>query len=409
MTGALGYGIDLECPVLAEDVTVFGFKKSGWWFHRANNGDGPYGSLLVNCRAYTNGQHGMLIGNLGNTLTFVHPICFWNGAPSYGVAPSVAGSYDGFRVARTQDGGTYGPDIPPEAVTVIGGDCSYNSGYGWNFLNMESSVMQPGYAELNLHGGGYEAHVGTIYGSTVNFGKLLNGPVALHYEQTYGPYNTTNNIVAVGRHYGGGTDAGFTTVYDYKNSTEVGQALYKKRWNYLGYAANGVDLTIVESDTDGDANYISAGAATHKFISGLEVGNQNIADANRLDWYKEGFFVPVISGTTAAGAGTYTVQTGHYTRIGNRVFFSLALTWTAHTGTGNMQIDGLPFAAAAILVQPVSAYWDSLTFTGVVPNAAIPSGQTFVRLYNAPATTAGVSLLALDTAATICINGSYEV
>jgi hypothetical protein len=53
-------------------------------------------------------------------------------------------------------------------------------------------------------------------------------------------------------------------------------------------------------------------------------------------------FTPTIVGATAAGVGTYSVQAGTYTRIGNKVFFEGRLTWSAHTGTGNMQLGGLP-------------------------------------------------------------------
>lgn len=54
-------------------------------------------------------------------------------------------------------------------------------------------------------------------------------------------------------------------------------------------------------------------------------------------------FTPTIVGSTVAGAGTYTLQSGYYTRIGNMIFAQLTITWTAHTGTGNLLIGGFPF------------------------------------------------------------------
>lgn len=59
----------------------------------------------------------------------------------------------------------------------------------------------------------------------------------------------------------------------------------------------------------------------------------------------QGSWTPVITGSTVAGVGTYTTQTGFYTRIGNLVFLSGTVTWTAHTGTGNMTLTGLPFTS----------------------------------------------------------------
>jgi hypothetical protein len=58
--------------------------------------------------------------------------------------------------------------------------------------------------------------------------------------------------------------------------------------------------------------------------------------------YEEGAWTPVLIGLVTAGAGTYTSQDGKYTKVGNLVTFQMTLTWSAHTGTGTMQIQGLP-------------------------------------------------------------------
>lgn len=49
-----------------------------------------------------------------------------------------------------------------------------------------------------------------------------------------------------------------------------------------------------------------------------------------------------IAGASTVGSATYTNSTLSYNRIGNRIFFSGRLTWTAATGTGQMQITGFP-------------------------------------------------------------------
>jgi hypothetical protein len=59
--------------------------------------------------------------------------------------------------------------------------------------------------------------------------------------------------------------------------------------------------------------------------------------------YEEGTFTPVISGDSGAGTGTYTSQTGYYTKIGRQVTVEIVLSWTAHTGVGNILVAGLPF------------------------------------------------------------------
>lgn len=62
--------------------------------------------------------------------------------------------------------------------------------------------------------------------------------------------------------------------------------------------------------------------------------------------YEQGVFTPALAGTGTAGTGTYTLQLGVYTKIGNAVNFKIALTWSAHTGTGDMKIIGLPYTTA---------------------------------------------------------------
>jgi hypothetical protein len=68
------------------------------------------------------------------------------------------------------------------------------------------------------------------------------------------------------------------------------------------------------------------------------------ANANCLDDYEEGTWTPVIIGVTTAGTGTYTTQQGIYTKVGNLVTVAGYLAWSAHTGTGETRISGLPFA-----------------------------------------------------------------
>lgn len=124
-------------------------------------------------------------------------------------------------------------------------------------------------------------------------------------------------------------------------------------------------------------------------------------DANTLDDYEEGTFTPTIFGTTAAGVGTYAAQTGNYTKIGNRVFIDIYLSWTAHTGTGDMEIRGLPFTAAANSGAALS-YWD-LTFTGVV-RGHFGNGTTSIVLLHATTFTP----LPIDAVGSIIAGGAYK-
>jgi len=78
-------------------------------------------------------------------------------------------------------------------------------------------------------------------------------------------------------------------------------------------------------------------------------GTQNSSsDPNTLDDYEEGTFTPVFAGSSSNPSVTYSAQDGRYTKIGNRVYFSILIiiTGVSSQGTGNILIDGLPFSAA---------------------------------------------------------------
>lgn len=143
--------------------------------------------------------------------------------------------------------------------------------------------------------------------------------------------------------------------------------------------------------------------------SGITVGNTSKIGATTLDWYEEGTFTPTVAGITTSGSGTYTVRVGKYTRIGNTVHIKIKLVWTAHTGTGEFRMTGLPFIASNDgMPAPVSWLSNSYTNTGgtiqcyIVPNTANVEALTFVSNATSP-------LLPLDTAAEVYICGTYQV
>ena len=67
------------------------------------------------------------------------------------------------------------------------------------------------------------------------------------------------------------------------------------------------------------------------------------ADVNTLDDYEEGTWTPTVRGEGTAGTTTYTLQQGYYTKIGNTVFLYCSVSYSAATGTGPLQIQGVPF------------------------------------------------------------------
>lgn len=90
-------------------------------------------------------------------------------------------------------------------------------------------------------------------------------------------------------------------------------------------------------DTTGNLRYGTSttdiGTANGTLIGGPSMG------------YETGTFTPTTRGTTVAGTGTYITQLGYYTRVGNVVWFSITVATSAHTGTGAVEITGLPFSS----------------------------------------------------------------
>ena len=134
------------------------------------------------------------------------------------------------------------------------------------------------------------------------------------------------------------------------------------------------------------------------------------SNANTLDDYEEGTFTPTIVGTSSAGTGTYSKQTGTYTKIGNRVYFSIYIIWSAHTGTGDMNIGGLPFTSNSSNFSPCANRPSNLTLTAnhllvpwVVDNSTTVSLQQYVVGGGA------VAAVAIDTSAEIAVSGHYFV
>ena len=183
------------------------------------------------------------------------------------------------------------------------------------------------------------------------------------------------------------------------------------KWNIYatGTAANYFAGNVLVGLTSANAN-----GGILQLSSGITFPATQVAatDANTLDDYEEGTFTPTIVGTTAAGTGTYTTQVGRYTKIGNRVYFTAYIVWTAHTGTGNMRVSALPFTSNTTTgnFNAVSIWANNLTLTASnYLQAYVAVNSTQVVLDQYPVGGGSQSSVVLDTAATLIVSGQYEV
>lgn len=124
--------------------------------------------------------------------------------------------------------------------------------------------------------------------------------------------------------------------------------------------------------------------------------------------YSTGSFTPRIDGTTVAGAATVSgTPSGVWTRVGRLITFQANISWTAHTGTGNMKmvLATLPAAAAGIASAICNVSATNLSFTGQLIGYIAPN--TNEVLLATLATGVAVAGLPMDTAASLSVTGSY--
>lgn len=131
-----------------------------------------------------------------------------------------------------------------------------------------------------------------------------------------------------------------------------------------------------------------------------------------FDDYEEGTFTPTIIGTTVAGVGTYNAQFGRYTKIGRLVSYQLYVDWSSHTGTGNMEIDGLPFTteATANVYSSASSRLQNIALTASnVLQFLVLNNSTRIRPGQYPVGGGTNTAVPMDTAGSFVVSGQYVV
>lgn len=126
-----------------------------------------------------------------------------------------------------------------------------------------------------------------------------------------------------------------------------------------------------------------------KGIDFSATGQSSGMTSELLSDYEEGTWTPVVVGTSTAGTATYALRDGRYTKIGNIVYFSARLAWSGHTGTGNMNISGLPYTSGNTYYACSYSFRDGLT---------LPASTDLLISVNPSSTTVGLTTVALGTA-----------
>jgi len=140
------------------------------------------------------------------------------------------------------------------------------------------------------------------------------------------------------------------------------------------------------------------------------IGNATAISINfgqsSINAYANGSWTPRAQGSTIAGTGTYTTQNGYYTRIGQIVRASAEIVWTAHTGTGQLQIANYPYTAGDNAA--MSVYFFNYGVVGPFVMAQMNSGTTTSG--NAQTTVGGVlAAVTIQGAGNYFSNAIYSV
>jgi hypothetical protein len=134
------------------------------------------------------------------------------------------------------------------------------------------------------------------------------------------------------------------------------------------------------------------------------------ADANTLDDYEEGTWTPIVVGSSTAGTGTYSTQEGTYTKIGNMVIANCFVNWSAHTGSGDLNIIGLPFTSSSSTNQCGSVFANDFNAgTSATQVMAFPSASSTTILFRGFVNNATRTVPAMDTSALLSVTLTYRI
>jgi len=147
-------------------------------------------------------------------------------------------------------------------------------------------------------------------------------------------------------------------------------------------------------------------------LSGLVYAN-SITNPCSATTYNTNVFFPTIAGSLTTGTTTYSVQNGQFTKIGNRLFFDIEIIFTATTGTGDLQVQNLPFQAndsnSSLAVAAVNGIdWPNNQGTYIAANILSASTYLVLTCYHDTNAPQNIQMPSGSGSYTINVSGSYQ-
>jgi hypothetical protein len=142
-------------------------------------------------------------------------------------------------------------------------------------------------------------------------------------------------------------------------------------------------------------------------------------DPNTLDFYQEGTWTPVLSfGGATTGIIYGAIRYGHYTRIGNRVFFTCYFVLSSRgSAAGVPGVTGLPFSVSSAANGGINAVvlWTSgISVMNGIVNAYTDTGTNGISFDARPTNSDAGAAFAVtnghfSNTAALMLSGSYTV
>jgi len=167
--------------------------------------------------------------------------------------------------------------------------------------------------------------------------------------------------------------SGTTNIIDFTDSAAA-------RIGYVGAIASNITINAAAGNSIIFApNNAEAGRFT---ANGLCFNGDTLA-ANALDDYEEGTFTPTVAFGGASVGITYLTQAAKYTKVGNKVSFSIVVTLSNKgSSTGSVSIAGLPFNVSpstnADFIPITIGAFINITFSTVPACVAIVNTNTLI-------------------------------
>jgi hypothetical protein len=335
----------------------------------------PYGATLSSRSNTTAPQFAMMSNAVGN---WYEPTYKINGyATQY-----VQQGNDGTHAWSTAASGTAGNTITfTQAMTL---SASGN-------LLVGNTIVNPASGFASQRGFGYAASTGKVEIATTANDAVME----------IGKNNATDGSLIVFRKQG--TAVGSIGTVSGLLGIGSGDAI-------LAFDGTSNSMVPMSSQTGGASNgVLDFGASLRRFkdlylSGGVYLGGTGAA--NLLDDYEEGTWTPTVS--SGITSPTYAVQTGGYTKIGNRVFYNLFIQTTGGTANSSHVIfSGLPFSGVANTGSASIAYNNSGFRSTNEPTNFFVSGTTLETYEATGSTLIGTELG--DATFDLRMSGTYMV